>query len=45
MAITVIVRATYTEEYALASFFTKVFGTGNSTIRVSYSLGELAEAP
>ncbi|KAH8746301.1 hypothetical protein F5882DRAFT_422861 [Hyaloscypha sp. PMI_1271] len=32
MAVTVVVRATYTEERALADFFTQTFGTGSCTI-------------
>jgi hypothetical protein len=35
MAVTVVVRATYTEERALADFFTQTFGTGSCTILVS----------
>lgn len=35
MAVTVIVRATYTEERSLAEFFTQTFGMGSCTILVS----------
>jgi hypothetical protein len=35
MVVTVIVRATYTEERALADFFTQTFGVGSCTILVS----------
>ncbi len=34
MAVTIIVRATYTEERALEKFFTEIFGWGKSTILV-----------
>ncbi|KAF8862499.1 hypothetical protein BDZ45DRAFT_739143 [Acephala macrosclerotiorum] len=32
MAVTVVVRATYTEERALETFFVQLFGWGKSTI-------------